>query len=268
MAISTVDELREQMASLDEMGHFGNYPRFTWEHRQAELRYMVKNENPVAFLTWPMIHEALFVGDAPWVINELEVLQTDWSRWEKGIKEVPFGEPVGMEACEETSGNMAHQGYILKQWEDASGRQIEDLKSIFEFGGGYGAMARLCWQLSFRGAYVIQDLPEFSLLQEYYLSNTGITNVVMCNNFKLIEGLAPNLFIAACSLSEVPFEVRDEVLNGIHAKNYVILYQGNYMGRDNHEYFYEFAKTKPKVSWLNYQVPHWEAHWYLVGSSV
>ena len=146
------------------MEPFGNYKRFTWQRRQAELREKLLGENPAAFLTWPMVHEALFVGDAPWVAHELEALQENgWNRWQKGVKEAKFGKPTYLKAEGSTSGNMVHQAYILKQWEDAAGGQVEKLTTVFEFGGGYGAMARLCKQLGFKGVHVIVDLPEFRL---------------------------------------------------------------------------------------------------------
>jgi hypothetical protein len=214
-----------------------------------------------------MIHEALFVGDAPWVAHELEALQEDgWNRWQRGIKESKFGKPVRMKAEDSTSGNMVHQAYILKQWEDVAGRHVESLKNIFEFGGGYGAMARVCNQLGFRGPHVIADLPEFLLLQQFYLSQTGVPNAVFAADYTPFKGMEFDLFIAGCSLSEVPFDVRDAVLDTIRTKSYVILYQVCYMGRDNQDYFQEFmSKRRNGMEWHNYQVPHWTNHKYLVG---
>lgn len=254
------------MKALPSMGQPSEYLRFTWPRRQAELRRKVHTDNPTEFLSWSMIHECLFVGDSPAAQKQLEALRDDWDYWWPAIKETSFGKPSGMAACPETSGNIVHQAYILKQWEDASGKRVKDLGSIFDFGGGYGAMARLCYRLGFRGVYLIHDLPEFLLLQQFYLSNAGITNVVFTNDIEPLEGMEFDLFIAACSLSEIPFEIRDEALNGITARNYVILYQYEYKDRDNHRYFYDWAETMTEHKWQNYPVPHYKRHWYLVGT--
>lgn len=261
-----VKELRAAIKKLEPMQPFGQYPRFTWQRRQAEIREKILMEDPTEFLTWPMIHEALFVGDAPWVAHELKTLTTE--RWQRGIQENKFGKPTRLAANANTSGNMTHQAYILKQWEDAAGEHVENLKSVFEFGGGYGAMAKVCNQLGFTGPHVIHDLPEFLLLQQFYLSQVDATNAVFVQQIESLAEMEFDLFIAGCSLSETPFKVRDKVLNTIKAKNYVILYQGYYMKRDNLGYFDQFAKENPDIEWHNYQVPHWPAHWYLVGTSI
>lgn len=260
-----ITELRTKIKELPARGPSSGYPRFTWERRQAELLERIMGANDLSrFLTWPMMAEAFFVGDAPWVQFELDALRDDWGRWKKGIEEVDLGRPVRMEAHPSTSGQMVHQAYILKQWEDAAQASIEDIDSVFEFGAGYGSMARLCHQLGFRGVYAIHDLPEFQLLQQYYLSQTGVTNAVFFPKYEHLSQF--DLFIAGCSLSEVPFEVRDNVLGTVSARGYVILYQEHYMGRDNHSYFNDFAERRPELKWKNYQVPHWKAHWYLVGT--
>jgi len=262
----TRNELLEALEKLPSHGPSSSYPRFTWERRRAELIERVRDSDTTKFLTWPMMAEAFFVGDAPWVQNEIfSLLNKDWKRWQRGIKETTFGAPARMASYSDTSGQMAHQAYILKQWEDAADKKVEDLRTIFEFGGGYGSMARLCWQLGFGGAYLIHDLPEFLLLQQYYLTETGVTNAIFCQDYRPLGGMEFDLFIAACSLSEVPFEVRDEVLSTIKAKGYLFLYQSNYMGKDNHAYFQQFAESKD-MNWENYHVPHWMQHQYLVGT--
>ena len=259
--------LRDKMAALPPMAAPSTYPRFTWPRRQVELRAHIKRDDPEEFLTWSTIHECLFVGDSRAAQAELAALREEWDYWWPAIEEDEFGKPVGMEACEDTSGNIVHQAYILKQWRDASGRDVKDLANIFEFGGGYGAMARLCNRLGFKGPHVIQDLPEFSYLQQYYLSNTGITNAIFTDEIWPFDEIEFDLFIAACSLSEIPFEERDDVLNKIQADNYLILYQRIYKERDNHRYFYDWAETMTDHVWLNYPVPHFPQHWYLVGVS-
>jgi hypothetical protein len=254
------------MAALPKMGQPGDYEPRTWPHRQAELRMRVAKSNPAKFLEWSVVHDALFVGNAPAIKHQLaDLLRGDWKRWRRGVEESDFGNPARLPACEKTSGNMVHQAYILKQWETVAGERVESLNSIFEFGGGYGAMARLCNQLGFEGAYCIYDLPELSLLQEFYLSNTGVENVVFTQ--EPIEEIVFDLFIAACSLSEVEFELRDEILDSIEARSYVIMYQGAYDGRNNREYFESWAETKPDLEWHRQRMDFYPHHQFLIGVS-
>ena len=49
-------------------------------------------------------------------------------------------------------------------------------------------MAVICRQLGFKGDYTIIDLPEFSLLQEYYLSNTGYADKIQFGPVFSVEG--------------------------------------------------------------------------------
>lgn len=258
------ETLRERMAALPEMGHPRDYEPRTWPHRQAELRRRVAEDDPTKFLEWSVVHDALFVGDAPAIKHQLaDLLRGDWCYWRRGVEETGFGNPERLPAHDKTSGNMVHQAYILKQWMDISGRRVDSLNAIFEFGGGYGAMARLCKQLEFDGAYCIYDLPELLLLQEFYLSNTGVENVVFTQ--EPIEEIHFDLFIAACSLSEVPFELRDKILDGIKVKDYVIMYQGAYMKRDNSGYFKAWAATRPDITWTHDAMGFYPYHQLLIG---
>lgn len=266
MRIMDVKEFREKIAALPPMQEASTYPRFTWERRQAELRKQIARDDPRDFLTWATVHEALFVGDGPTVKPQFEaLLRNDWQRWRRGVREVDFGKPSRLKVHEQTSGNMVHQAYILKQWEDAARERVENLDSIFEFGGGYGSMARLCAQLGFDGAYCIYDLPELLLLQEFYLSNVGIDNVIFVQ--RPPADIEFGLFIGACSLSEVPFELRDKILNEVNAQGYVILYQGQYTGRNNHQYFQSWKETRPDLTWIDYQTEYLDYHRFLVGVS-
>jgi len=265
-------ELRQAIRDLPPMNPPGDYPRFTWIRRQAEIREKILNDDPSLFLTWPIVHEALFVGDSPQANMELDELKKDgWWRWQRGIRETTFGAPTRMKAWEDASGQMVHQAYILKQWEDKAGKRVEDdARAILEFGGGYGSMARLCYQLGFEGVHVIYDLPELSWLQHYYCSQTGVPRVFIYWKPEWFEqvvcSITYDLFIAACSLSEVPFELRDFVLGNVRTRGYVILYQTHFQGLENRSYFEQFAESKPGYEWFDYEVPgHRLGHRYLVG---
>jgi hypothetical protein len=121
------------------------------------------------------------------------------------------------------SMNLIHQAYHLTQWEQATGKRIEHLNTIVEFGAGYGAMALLCRRLGFEGQYIIYDLPEFSLLQEYYLSQFGMIDKMEWNPAEKPKDA--DLFMALYSISEVPFEDRPGLM--VKADSYLFLYRAS-----------------------------------------
>lgn len=146
-----------------------------------------------------------------------------------------FGPNDPLHDYPELSMNLVHQTYHIHQWEQATGRRINTLDTIVEFGGGYGAMCLLCHRLGFEGKYIIYDLPEFSLLQEYYLSQFGLLANVTWNPKKKPKPV--DLFMALYSLSEVKPELREEKL--VRADSYLFLYSGKWEAWDNVEYFQE-----------------------------
>ena len=69
---------------------------------------------------------------------------------------------------------MIHHAYHLAQFEEKTRTQVHEIDFVLEFGGGYGSMCRLFYNLGFRGRYVIFDLPSFSALQIYYLKTLDL----------------------------------------------------------------------------------------------
>lgn len=237
-------QLKERMKRLPAL--YGPFERFSWKFRQQELRAAVEERHPETFLTWSTIRESMFVGNAPYIADEFIELP---NRYLMTVKDKGFGGPEYFRPG--LSGNYIHQMYHLWQWERVTKRRIIGLDTIVEIGGGYGAMASICYQLGFNGRYVIVDLPEFSLLQEYYLSNTPYKhNTKFAQSY---EGKC-DLLIACSSLSEMLTSERDKVLDGIEWKHHLITYQPEFYRVNNQEYF----KKIDGIRWED------KSHWYLV----
>ncbi|HEX8043419.1 hypothetical protein [Candidatus Deferrimicrobium sp.] len=66
--------------------------------------------------------------------------------------------------------NSTHQLYHLACFERFRGEQIEQVRSVVEFGGGYGNLARLFRCFEGLSRYAIVDLPLFSCIQYVFLS--------------------------------------------------------------------------------------------------
>lgn len=158
------------------------------------------------------------------------------------------------------SNNLIHQAYHLQQYESLTGKKVEDLESIVEFGGGYGAMCLLAHELGFKGKYVIYDLPEFSLLQEFYLSQHNLK--AEWNPRR--KPSDADLFMGLYSLSEVPPSERD--LKVVRANSYLFLYSGKWQDYDNVGWFRRFAASNT-LEWRHSEIQHLpdRQNWYSIG---
>ncbi|MBE7413995.1 MAG: hypothetical protein HS130_01680 [Deltaproteobacteria bacterium] len=69
--------------------------------------------------------------------------------------------------------NSIHHLHHLLQFERATGRKISSIKSIVEFGGGYGNMARIAQNIGSFDRYSIIDLLLFSCIQYIFLCTSA-----------------------------------------------------------------------------------------------
>lgn len=240
------------------------WPRYLWNIRQHVRQGKVEN-----FLTWSTLHATMFVGNgAHFTEAEMKALKDDgFDRWKIALAESDVGNPLRLKGHEYTSGNLVHQAFHLMQWEQLSGKHVEELESIVEFGGGYGSMCAIVRRLGFEGKYTIIDNLEMSLLQQYYLSNLGFEatfSQTVKHNF-VPPGRA-NLLIAAYSLSEVSEELRSAFLSETDFDEYLFVHQGIYAGMLVREMFDPFAKARSDKEWIDRNSPI-RAHRYLIGLS-
>lgn len=176
-----------------------------------------------------------------------------------------FGHGIGQSSLDL---NLIHQAYHILRWQEATGLNIADMQSIYEFGGGYGAMALVCNRLGFKGKYYIYDLPEFALLQQWYLEECGVENVTWMKDHKSRYGfnLPVDLFIACYSLSETDFAERDDFLTRSPAKSYLFLYSNKFEQYDNIEYFQRDHSFPPVKNWMHSHIEHLPPEsWYSWG---
>lgn len=268
MARMTEDELKAAIEALPPMEPVKS--AHTWAFWAWDLRQNILKHDPAEFLTWPSIVLTMFVGNAPYTEFELDTLISIFPAnvrdgFLEAIKEPNFGKPV---LCENTrittSGNLIHQAYHLYQWEQKTGRQVKDLRTIVEIGGGYGAMAMIIRRLGFTGRYVIFDLPEFSLLQQYYLSNVGIGISEIELETSIWEKFHCDLLIGLYSLNEMSLKARRTIIGACPAKSYLIAYGGGWGGVDNMGWATELMRQRGEL-WHNWNIPHLPNCWYLIG---
>lgn len=256
-------EFNRRMAALPEPPN--SAPPY-WEHWRYMLWERGQAEGPEGFMGWPCIYYTMLVNH--WSMDyQLSQLQAtpDWSRWEAAIQYPGVGRPADYHPNTNYSKNLINQAYHLLQWEQRSGRRVGDLFSIGEIGGGYGAMALVCRRLGFTGQYVIYDLPEFSLLQQWFLSQVGVEAECRIN-----WGMKPDSFdllIGIYSLSETTLDYRSMAMELLSANSYLLVYSQAWQEYDNLAWFTDWTETMPDYEWR-----HWpmveendRPDWYCVG---
>jgi hypothetical protein len=237
-------DFRAAMAALPEPPDIGQPPHWSFWRRQ--LWQLGQAEDVANFWKWPAVYHTMLVNHFP-IGHQLAYLQEDWDRW------LPV---VGHAGNEANYRNLVNQAYHLRKWEQATGRRIEQLDSILEFGGGYGAMALVCRRLGFAGRYLIHDLPEFALLQRYW---TGQQHIHVEH---IVAPTRVDLVIGIYSLSEIPVSDRQRWVEVADA--YLLLYSGEWAGIDNHAWVREVVGANDGLLWSVSQFPD-RPDWYAIG---
>lgn len=258
-----------------------------WLGFLGRMRAHLLDDDPRAFLRWPVVAHTMFVTFAPFVLTELRLLRAgDWrGRWRSAIAESDVGHPPRYPLYPASSGNLIHYAYHLALFEQRTGVSLADLDCVVEFGGGYGGMCRLLHRLGFNGRYVIFDLPYFSALQRYYLRSNGLAVAPPADLAASGAGIAcvsdvddlrrvterigdgrKALFLATWSLSEAPLAVRQRVLpltDGIG--NVLVGYQERFGEIDNRAFFADWRGARPDLTWRADPIPHLPGNVYLYG---
>lgn len=239
-----------------------------WDAWRYDLwKRVTDGENPARFSEWPCIyHTMLQFHWLDLVQYEVETLYS----YPLPLHDLLFPPKNGVfDYLPKSmfSANLVKQLHHIHQWEKTTGRLISDLSTIVEFGAGYGAMPLLVHRLGFKGTYYIIDLPEFSLLQQYYLSNTGeAVNVEWVKPgddkpkkksslFSIPDTFQPDLLIALYSLSEVDYAFRDATLDNIKAKSHLLLFSNRFADYDNVAYFDGYTK-RAGGNWRTWVIEH------------
>lgn len=244
-----------------------------WIDRQKKLREDILTKDPRDFFTWEEIKYSMLGQYLP---HELDFLRNSptWLLWRKALEETEFCElNTSWDLPFKSRATLISNAFKLAQLVISQGINFKEINTIFEFGGGYGSVARLCYRLGFKGTYIIFDLPEFSALQKYFLSaselsveiqsiptkNAENTVVLLSQISQLREQLkilTPDIFIATWSLSESPLSLRKNIVSLIKdIKYYLIAYQEQFpilTGVDNVAYFRQFQKDLVNREWKTY----------------
>ena len=278
-----INELKKDIKILPDIEINGSEVLEAWNDNRRLLRKMILENDPRNFLNWKVIQNTMFYEPD---IKELKYIKKykNFDILKKAIIESKIGNPKPFYALKCSSGNLIHHAYSLLQCFD----NIEDIKDysrIIEFGGGYGSMCRLCYNLGFNKEYIIFDLEEFNLLQKYFLKSIGLNNIKLnqskgnnnfvglINNLQIMENICrknngKTLCISTWSISEVSLELRDKIFDIIAPNTYLIVYQNYFNGIDNITYFKKFRLIRNNYKWDDYEISHLKNNRYLIGHKI
>ena len=263
-------------------------PDMVWLSHMNVLQENILNRDPRRFLRWSVISGTMFAGNASYISTELKYLKNclDWNmRWTSAIEESSVGHPVLYPFYPKSSGNLIHHAYHVAQFEEKTGIKVHNMNYVFEFGGGYGSMCRLLFNLGFKGKYIIFDLPPFSALQRYFLKNIGLpvlssntfseqeTSILCLSDVRKLKDLlaehkekSNSIFITTWSISESPISIRELILPQIiDFSSFLIAYQDRFGGINNLDYFKNWQDTYKVVTWYSSKIEHLPGNNYLFG---
>lgn len=270
-----VQRLRAEIASLPPIAESSDSDTHPiWIAGRILLRESLLTMDPRGFLTWDIIAETMFPPFGAFAREELAFLRgKDWNAvWRKALKEPPLGLPFPALVYPRSSTNTIHHAYHLCRFESESFSHVRNYSAIFEFGGGFGSLCRICHAIGFAGKYVIFDLPEQSALQRYYLSSIGLGSVITVSDMSSLEQTLktlPNtqrLFLATWSLSESAVSLRRKIAKLVEPfEAFLISYQETFPGIDNVAFFREWQSWFPEVTWSESAITHLPGNRYLFG---
>ena len=251
-----------------------------------KIRILLKSKNIKNFLRYNFIQKMFFLHNRFFIYQELKEIRKskNWKYFKYLIKEDNVGNPIRYFLYLDSSGNRINHGYHLYILEKELNIFLKkDIKSVFEFGGGYGCMARIFSKINKEIKFTCFDTNFVNLLQFYYLKHNNL-NVGFSkkNNFFLTSKFKNrtnkyDLFLANWSLSETPINYRKKFFIKIKNSKYIFIsFQEKFENLNNLEYFNSIKKLLSKKfeikiiknqfykgNWFNKQ-----NHYFLIGKKL
>ncbi len=249
---------------------------------------ILKNGKLYNFLRNSLIQKMFFVHNRFFIFNELRVLKKNkkWNFYKKLLSEDNIGNPVRYFLYPYSSGNRINHVYHLALLEKYLNINLKDINHVFEFGGGYGCMARIFFKVNRKIKYLIFDTKLVNLLQYYYLKQNLMKvgfnkkdQFELVNEYKNLYARKKNnsLFIANWSLSEAPIFYRNKFLKNMqNCQYFFIAFQEYFEEINNIKYFSVLEKKLKKNYDLNLienefykgNIFKKQRHFFLIGKKI
>ena len=258
---------------------------------RKKIIFLLRNRNLNNFLRNNFIQKMFFVHNRFFILKELNILRKDkkWKFYRKIIEEDNVGDPIRYFLYPKSSGNKINHAYHLNVLSSELIVDLKKINNVFEFGGGYGCMARIFSKINKRIKYICFDTNYINLLQYYYLKqnnlNVGFSkknNFFLISDLKNIKKYLPNkirkyLFIANWSLSETPIKFRENFFDVIKNSHLILIsFQEKFEEIDNLKYFNNMKKKLShnfNVKIINNEfykgnIFNYQKHYFLIGKRI
>ena len=212
-----------------------------------ELISLLKSGNLNSFLREDFIQKMFFLHNRLFVFYELLELKKDkkWKLYKNLIIEDDIGDPIRYFLYIQSSGNRINHAYHLKILSDHIKINLSKIREVFEFGGGYGCMARIFTKINKSVNYTIFDTQIVNFIQFYYLKSLNLKVGFNQNKIKLVHKqnynkrkIKNSLFIANWSISETPLTFRKKFIKEILRREFFLIsFQEKFENVDNLKYF-------------------------------
>jgi hypothetical protein len=254
----------------------------THESFSKKILELVLKKKLNNFLRESFIQKVFFVHNRLYIFFLLIKIFLNKKKFKYLLKEDHIGDPVRYFLYPQSSGNRIREVYHLMELEKFIQMPLKNINEVFEFGGGYGNMARIFKKINNRATYTIFDTKEVNLIQYYYLNMLNLKtnwNLVKKKQINIINRtdkintgtLKNKLFIANWSLSETPIDIRDKIIKKFSKFNFFLIsFQNSFENLDNYYYFTQLAKALsnnnntiyeikkiPFMNFLNLKKTHW-----------
>jgi hypothetical protein len=224
-----------------------------------KLNLLLQKKDIKNFLRESFIQKMFFLHNRFFVYSELKTLKKEkkWPLYKELIKEDAIGNPIRFFLYQKSSGNRINHVYHLSVLSKELNINLTEIKKVFEFGAGYGCMARIFSKLNKRIKYTCFDTHYVNLLQYYYLKHNNLNvGFSIKNKFTLISNLekiknnfrtnVKSLFIANWSLSETPISFRKNFIPLMRNNDFILIcFQEKFEDINNLKYF---NTLKSKIS--------------------
>ena len=218
---------------------------------------LLRDKNIKDFLRYSFIQKMFFLHNRFFIFKELILIKKShkWSFYKKILKEDDVGNPIRYFLYFNSSGNRINHVFFLFLIEQQLKIDLKNkIKRVFEFGGGYGCMARIFSKINKKIKYVCFDTYYVNLLQYYYLSHNNLNvgfsrhrNYFLMSQLKKNINFKNDLFIANWSLSETPINYRKKFNNIIQNSRYIFIsFQQKFENIDNLKYFHDLKNKLKK----------------------
>ncbi len=247
---------------------------------------LLKSKNIKNFLRINFIQKMFFLQNRLFVLKELNQIRKSkkWLFYKNLLKEDNIGNPIRYFLYFESSGNKINHLYHLYLLERELNINLKkNIKTVFEFGAGYGCMARIFSKIKKRNKYICFDTSYLNLLQYYYLKHNNLNvgfkkknDIFLTSSLKNVRN-KNDLFVANWSLSETPIKFRKRFISIISKSRYILIsFQEKFENVNNLNYF-KFLRSRLskkfeikiiKNKFYNGNIFTKQNHYFLIGKKL